>query len=434
MRKKIVIIGAGSVMFIQGLVMDLIKKKPGGLKWKLAIVDINGEVLDDIYGLVMKMIQGKQSDIELERSTDRCDVLPGADYVVVTVGVGGRRAAEQDVFIPRKYGIYQPGNDTAMAGGISYAMRMVPVMLDITRDVQRLCPQASFFNYSDPMTIICRAIKKKLDYDAPGLCIGTAEMEWYIADLMGWEWSRVTTLAAGVNHCTFIYEFRLDGKDAWPLIREKVLASDLFEIKEPFSWEFFLRYGAFPACGDPHISVYFADQFPHGAYYGKTMGLDVFSFENRIVRDDKALENFRRLARSPEPLAEEFYTNFRGEAEQVIDIIDSMERDSRKMYYMNVQNNSAIPNLPPWAIVEMPTIAAAAGPLPVHLGNFPDIFAAYTARFLSVIEIAVDAAVSGSRLLMEEAILAGGYISDRAAVHKMVEELLQAQKKYLPHM
>lgn len=432
MRKKIVIIGAGSVMFIQGLVMDLIKKQPGGLKWKLALVDINAEVLDDICGLVMKMIQGKQADIEVERATDRCDALPGADYVVATVGVGGRRAAEQDVYIPRKYGIYQPGNDTAMAGGISYAMRMVPVMLDITRDIQRLCPQACFFNYSDPMTVICRAIKKKLNYDAPGLCIGTSEMEWYIADLMGWERSRVTTLAAGVNHCTFITEFRLDGRDAWPQIRERVLASDLFEIKEPFSWEFFLRYGAFPACGDPHISVYFADQFPHGAYYGKTMGLDVFSFENRIVRDDKVLENFKRLARSPEPLPEDFYSNFRGEAEQVIDIIDSMERDSRHMYYMNVQNNGAIPNLPPWAIVEMSALAAACGPLPVQLKDFPDIFAAYTTRFLSVIELTVDAALNGDRRLMEEAILAGGYISDKAAVHSMVDELLLAQKAYLP--
>jgi alpha-galactosidase len=432
MRKKIVIIGAGSVMFIQGLIMDLIRKKPGGCKWALALVDINPEVLEDVYGLAMKMIQGKQADIELEMSTDRCDVLPGADYVVATVGVGGRRAAEQDVFIPRKYGIYQAGNDTAMAGGISYAMRMVPVMLDITRDVQRLCPQAYFYNYTDPMTIICRAIKKKLGYDSPGLCVGTSEMEWYIADLMGWERSRVTSLAAGVNHCTFIYELRLDGKDAWPQVREKVLASDLFKIKEPYSWEFFLRYGAFPACGDAHISVYFADQFQHGAYYGKTMGIDAFPFEGRIARHDKTLENFKRLARSPEPLTEEYYANIHGEEEQLIDIIDSMERDRRRMYYMNLQNNGAVPNLPPWAILEMPALAAAAGPLPVQLGDFPDIFAAYTARFLSVIEVSVDAALAGSRLLMEEAILAGGYISDRDAVRRMVDELLLAHKAYLP--
>lgn len=452
MRKKMVIIGAGSAMFTQGLVMDLIKKNPGGCKWKLALVDIDGEVLEDIYKLVMKMIQGKQADIEVEMSTERCDVLAGADYVVTTIGVGGRRAWEQDVFIPRKYGINQPVGDTAMPGGISRAMRMVPVMLDVTRDVQRLCPQARFFNYSNPMAIICRAIHKELDYPVTGLCIGTTGMEWYIADLMGWERSRVTTLAAGINHCTFIYECRLDGKDAWPLVREKVMPlfkethegdngdrfhgdgkeSDTFHMGEPFAWSFFMRYGAFPAPGDRHITEFFTELFPGGEYYGKKLGHDAYSFENTIYWGDKIHEDTVRAARSPEPLSEEFFAHFHGEHEQLMDIIDSTERDRRGIYYMNVKNNGAIPNLPPWTVVEMPAVAAAAGSMPVHLNNFPDILAGFTMRFLSGIEIAVDAAIKGDRRLMEEAILAGGYISDKIAVRKMVDELLLAHKEYLP--
>lgn len=97
-------------------------------------------------------------------------------------------------------------------------------MLDTARDIQRLCPNARFFNYSNPMAIICRAIRKELNYPVTGLCIGTASMEWYIADFMGWDRNRVTTLAAGISHCTFIYECLLDGKDAWPQVREKVKA------------------------------------------------------------------------------------------------------------------------------------------------------------------------------------------------------------------
>jgi len=162
MRKKLVIIGAGSAMFTQGLAADLITKQPGGAKWHLSLVDIDEKVLDGIVRLVKKMIDAKKADIELSWSTDRRDCLPGADYVVTTIGVGGRRAWEQDVFIPRKYGIHQPVGDTAMPGGISRAMRMVPAMLAITKDVIRYCPNAYFFNYSNPMAIICVLFAKNL--------------------------------------------------------------------------------------------------------------------------------------------------------------------------------------------------------------------------------------------------------------------------------
>ncbi len=451
MRKKLVIIGAGSAMFTQGLVMDLIKKNPGGGKWKLVLVDIDEEVLQDVCKLAAKMIEGKQANIVLEMTTDRREALPGADYVVTTIGVGGRRAWEKDVFIPRKYGINQPVGDTAMPGGISRAMRMVPVMVDIVRDVRSLCPQARFFNYSNPMAIICRAVRKELDYPMTGLCIGTVGMEWYIADFMGWERSRVTTLAAGINHCTFIHECRLDGRDAWPLVRQKVEsmlsgkadhdigdrfhgedADSAFHMGEPFAWEFFLRYGAFPAPGDRHITEFFTEYFPAGSYYGKKLGFDAFSFENTIMWGDKIHEDTISAARSPEPLGEEFFAHFHGEHEQLMDIINSTERDLRGIYYMNVQNNGAIPNLPPWAVLEMPVVASASGPLPVFLDKFPDVLAGFTMRFLSCIEIAVEAALKGDRGLMEEAILSGGYVSDRVAVHNMVEEMLLAHKQYLP--
>ena len=452
MRKKLVIIGAGSAMFTQGLAADLITKQPGGAKWHLSLVDIDEKVLDGIVRLVKKMIDAKKADIELSWSTDRRDCLPGADYVVTTIGVGGRRAWEQDVFIPRKYGIHQPVGDTAMPGGISRAMRMVPAMLAITKDVIRYCPNAYFFNYSNPMAIICRAIRKKLNYPITGLCIGTAALEWYIADYMGYDRNKVTSLAAGINHCTFIYDFRYEGKNAWPDVRKKLLEEygdffmnindkdlsdkkidkNILALGEPFSLSFFLKYGAFPAPGDRHITEFFTEYFPNGKYFGRVLGHDAFSFEKTIEMGDKIHDDIMKTAYSPEPLGEEFFTHFHGEHEQLMDIINSIELDLRETYYMNVQNNGAIPNLPSWAVVEMPAIATATGPKPMMLDNFPDTLASFITRFLSVIEITVDASLNGDRRLMEEAILAGGYITDRNAVRSMVDDLLIAQKEYLP--
>ena len=452
MNRKLVIIGAGSAMFTQGLVMDLIKKNPGGCKWKLALVDIDGVILEDVAKFITKMIKGKNADIELEWSTDRCDCLPGADYIVTTIGVGGRRAWEKDVFIPRKYGINQPVGDTAMPGGISRAMRMIPAMLDIVRDAKRLAPNAKFFNYSNPMAIICRAIHKALDYPITGLCIGTAGIEWYIADFMGWDRDRITSQAAGINHCTFIYDYRLDGQIAWPMVREKLAKEykeihngdfgdrfhgeqadeKIFKLGEPWAWSFFLKYGAFPAPGDRHITEFFTEYFPGGSYYGKKLGFDAYSFENTIYWGDKIYDDTIKAARSAEPLGEEFFEHFHGEHEQLMDIINSTERDLKKVFYMNVKNNGTIPNLPNWAVVEMPVVAGANGPKPIYLDNFPDVLAGFTMRFLSVIELAVDAALNGDRRLMEEAILSGGYISDRTAVRKMVDELLAVHKADLP--
>jgi alpha-galactosidase len=452
MRKKMVLIGAGSAMFTQGLVIDLIKKNPGGCKWKLSLVDIDGEILEDVAKLVVKMIQAQNADIELDWSTDRRDCLPGADYIVTTIGVGGRRAWEQDVFIPRKYGINQPVGDTAMPGGISRAMRMVPAMLDIVRDAIKLAPNAKFFNYSNPMAIICRAVRKALKYPLTGLCIGTAESEWYIADFMGWDRERVTSRAAGINHCTFLYDFRLDGKDAWPEVRKKLADAydeifqgnpgdrflsgkaneKLLELGQPWAWSFFQKFGAYPAPGDRHITEFFAEYFPGGTYYGRTLGFDAYSFEKTIEMGDKIYDDTIKTSRSPEPLGEEFFTHLSGEHEQLMDIIHSIELDLRKVFYMNVQNNGTIPNLPGWAVVEMPAVAGANGPKPIFLDDFPGVLAGFTTRFLSVIELAVDAALKGDRRLMEEAILSGGYISDRNAVTKMVDELLAVHKADLP--
>ncbi len=450
MKKKMVIIGAGSAMFTQGLVTDLIESNPGGHEWSIALCDIDEKVLNDVTLLVRKMLDAKHLDVELTSSPNRCDVLPGADYVVSTIGVGGRRAWEKDVYIPRKYGIFQPVGDTAMPGGISRAMRMVPAMVDIVKDTKRLAPNAHFFNYSNPMAVICRALNKAVDFPVTGLCMGTADSEWYIADYMGYDRKRVTSLAAGINHCTFIYDYRLDGKDVKNEIREKIskeykdrLGSDIidqhqpkeddmFNIGEPFAWDFFLKYGAFPAPGDRHITEFFTEYFRGGEYYGKKLGVDAYSFEETIEWGDKIFDKMVSLAHSDEDLPEEFFDHSHGEQEQLIGIIDAIERDSRKTYYVNVPNRGAVPNLPQWAVVEIPAVATAGGLVPMYLNNYPNHLACMTTRFLAGVEMTADAALKGDKQLMAEAIMMSGCINDKNAVKKMVDELIEAQKEYLP--
>lgn len=448
-RKKIVLIGAGSAMFTQGLIVDIIKN-PGKNKWHISLVDTDPKALDSISKLCKKMLEAKDADIELSYSTDRCDVLPGADYVVTTIGVGGRRAWEQDVFIPRKYGIYQPVGDTAMPGGISRAMRMIPAMLDITRDIERLCPGTHFFNFSNPMAIICRAVKKASGFPMTGLCHGINHTERYIARFAGVEKEKLTTYAVGINHLTFMYDIRYNGQDIKPLLREKLKkvksqgidyanvgklfteVKDESEEYEPFAWEVFEALDAFPAPGDRHITEFFTERFPGGKYYGKTLGVDAYSFEGTIEFGDKIYEEMDRFAHSSGPLPENFFDNLMGEHEQLMDMINSIENDERKVFSVNLPNNGSVPNLPSYAVLEMPGVATAKGFRPMQVSDFPDVLAAIITRFLSIIEITVDAALKGDRKLFAEAVLMGGYISDREAVGKMVDELINAHIQYLP--
>ena len=450
MKKKLLIIGAGSAMFTQGLITDLIKKQPGGHTWSIALCDIDRDALEGITLLVKKMLAGSGLEMEVASSTDRCDLLPDADYVVSTIGVGGRRAWEQDVFIPRKYGVFQPVGDTAMPGGISRAMRMVPAMVEMAKDIRRLAPKARFFNYSNPMAVICRALNMTGDAPVTGLCIGTADSEWSIADYMGYERSRFTTLAAGINHCTFIYDFRYDGRCVKDEIRARVekdyagfLQTGRLDglhgdggaertLDNPFAWDFFLRYGAYPAPGDRHVSEFFCEYFPGGAYYGKKLGVDVYSLERVIARGDKRHADAMATGRSSDPLPEHYFERSGGEHAQLNAIIDAIERDQRTVFYANLPNRGAVPNLPPWAVLELPSAAGANGLAPLYQAAFPNELACFTNRFLAGVELTAEAALRGDRRLMEEAIMMGGYIADKGAVSKMTDELLLAQKQHLP--
>ncbi len=151
MNRKIVIIGAGSAVFTQGLVADMILI---GGEWDLHLVDIDPANLEVAGNVVRRMIDAREAPIVMSTTTDRREALPHSDVVVCTFGVGGRRAWEQDVFIPREYGVFQPVGDSVMPGGISRAMRQIPVAVGIAQDVEELCPHALVINYANPMTAI----------------------------------------------------------------------------------------------------------------------------------------------------------------------------------------------------------------------------------------------------------------------------------------
>ncbi len=437
-RKKLVLIGAGSAMFTRGLLMDLIEKeKKTKEKWHMALVDIDPSALEPTRLLCEKMVKASEADIEISYSTDRCEVLSNADYVVSTIGVGGRRAWEQDVFIPRKYGIYQPVGDSVAPGGISRAMRMIPALLDITGDIVKHCPKAYFFNYANPMTSICRAIRKATGFPVIGLCHGVKNGEKRLARFAGLDSKKVSSYALGINHMVFIHDIRCDGVNAWPEVKNKLdelkVSGNYASIEVgPLSRGFIEAYGAYPASDDRHFSEFTQGNLHKDGYFGKTLGKDAYSFEKTIEDGDEIYHETKELAYSDAPLPAGFFKRSEGEHEQLMDIIQSIEHDERKIFSVNVPNNFAFQELPGYAVLEMPAAATVNGFMQLKIDKFDPILTGILAKHIEICEITVEAALKGDRRLFSEAILQGGYIEDRSTVERMVEELLKAQRKYLP--
>lgn len=254
----------------------------------------------------------------------------------------------------------------------------------------------------------------------------------YLADTLGVPRDRLTTRGVGINHLTFLYDIRADGEDLKPRMHEYYRRAPA-GLREPFSWEVFERYDAFPAPGDRHITEFFTERFPGGQYYGKTLGYDgAFSFERVIAEGDAQFERTRALALSPDPLPADFFLHMPGEHEQLISIIDSIAHDRRRVYSVNLPNRGAVPGLPADSVLELPAAACGGGFCKLTCEDFPPACAAVISRFLAVVEVTAEAALHGDRRLFEEAVLMGGVLSDRGAVSRMTDELLAAQQQYLP--
>lgn len=453
-RKKIVLIGAGSAVFTKGLIADFIQSDFG--TWEIALCDINATILDSVAKLARKMVEVKnaQDRILISASTDRTELLPGADFVVTTIAVGGRRAWEQDVLIPRKYGIYQPVGDSIMPGGIARAQRMIPQMVAIAQDVERLCPNAFFFNYSNPMTSIVTAVRKVTNVKMVGLCHGVIYGERYLARMLGVDVSRITTVGAGLNHLTFLYDIRVDGEDAKPRLLEIIeqqrqeaeknghvynfFNSQLDDTEiphymdNPLSWELFQRYGALPAVVDRHASEFFPERFPKGQFYTRTLGIDAFPIEEVIARGEKTYQDMLRQGEDGVVVDEKLFARAEGEHEQLVEMIRSLIRDERKVFSVNIPNEGAVKGLPDDAVLEIPGVATGLGFCPMKVTGFSDSLKGIIARRLAPVNPTVTAALTGDKNLWIEAMLLDGAVTDKKVAAALVEDFLKEYRDCLP--
>jgi len=422
MTETIVLIGAGSASFTHGLTADLIRT---GWRAELRLVDTDPDALDVARGVCAAMIAATSAPITLRASTDRRQMLPGATAVIMTVGVGGRRAWEQDVFVPRRHGIWQPVGDTVGPGGTSRGLRMVPALVAIAADVLDLAPEALFFNYSNPMAVCCRAIVKATGAPVIGLCHGVHHVASYLAEALGVARDDLRYEAVGINHLTWFTQITVGGRDQMPRLRE--LAEQ--RTDNPFTWQLLRLFGAFPAVLDRHIVEFFPQFYRDGTYGEQRLGRDAYSFEDTIAGGDAQFAHMSAVARGDAPVSVD---RSGGEHEQVMAIIASIRARDGAIYSANLPNAGQVPGLPAGVVVESPAAAVGGGLRPIQLPPLSAGLLGTLASRFQWAEVVVDAALGGRRDLVVQALALDGCCDSLAQAEALCDELLAAQATWLP--
>src|SRR6266576_757837 len=225
MGPRIVVIGGGSYQWVPKLLIDLVNT-PSLAEAELVLEDVNPEPLEPMADFVRHVVGLKGVNLTVSTTTNQREALAGAEYVVVTISTGGFASMRHDLEIPERHGIKQSVGDTVGPGGIMRALRNIPVLVGIARDMSELCPDAWMLNITNPMTTLCRAVTRETAVKTVGLCHEITGAQFTLSQILDVDFRSFDFEVVGVNHLPIITKLYLDGDDAMDRLREKLSAPE----------------------------------------------------------------------------------------------------------------------------------------------------------------------------------------------------------------
>jgi alpha-galactosidase len=253
---KIAFIGAGSYGFTRSLVRDVLTFPLLEGNSTLALMDINPERLEFAEKSVKKIVEmgNYPATVSLPRTVQR--LWKGADIVIVTILAGDVDVWQHDILIPERFGVDINVGDTRGPSGIFRALRTIPVMLDICRDMERYCPKATMLNYTNPMAMLCRAMQRESSIQVTGLCHSVQGTAMMLANWIGAPYEEITYTCAGINHMAWYLKYEWNGNDAYPLLRKAVSENPEIYNEEIVRNELFLNLDYYITESSGHNSEY----------------------------------------------------------------------------------------------------------------------------------------------------------------------------------
>ena len=418
-KTKIAFIGATSMSFGLSMLRDIFSSDE--LRGStLTLVGRNTQTLAKMTELARLLNAKSAAGLIIEQTTDRRAAFAGAGFVVNAAAIDRNRLWKLDWEVPRKYGIRHTLGENGGPGGLMFTLRTLPLVFDFVREMQELCPQALFVNFSNPENRIIHALGKYGKIRALGLCHGIFMGQGAVADIMGLPYEQVEVWGAGLNHsqCLLQIRDRTTGGDLYPLLRAK--EKDFDPSYMPLTRRLFRAFGCWMTCSDDHLGEYLAYGWEGGEH-----GYDFEADERGRADFGNALDNV--LAGSPLPPDWLTPSGERGAA-----AIGAILHNKKRVLESGiVYNRGVIPNLPADSAVEVPAMADAAGIHPISLGPLPDPIAKLLTAQVNVQQLAVEAAVRGSKEIALQALLIDPVVNSASAAVKLLDELWEANRPYI---
>ncbi|MEC1120281.1 6-phospho-beta-glucosidase [Bacillus safensis] len=429
---KVVTIGGGS-SYTPELVEGFIKRYDEFPISELWLVDIEAgkEKLEIVGNLAKRMVKKAGLPIEVHLTLDRRKALVDADFVTTQFRVGLLEARMKDERIPLKYDVI--GQETNGPGGLFKGLRTIPVILDIVKDIEELCPNAWLVNFTNPAGMVTEAVLRYSNHrKVVGLCNVPIGIRMGIAKGLGVDASRVEVSFAGLNHMVFGLNVFLDGKSIMDQVIEDMAdpnsSMSMNNIQAiPWDADFLKGLGVIPC--------------PYHRYYYKTS--DMLAEEKKAAANEgtraevvRALENdLFELYKDPDLDIKPPQLEKRGGAyysDAACNLIASIYNDKHDIQPVNTINNGAISDIPNDSAIELNCVITKDGPKPIAVGEMPVAVKGLISQIKSFERVAAEAAVTGDYNTALVAMTINPLVPSDAIAKSILDEMLEAHKEYLP--
>jgi alpha-galactosidase len=427
---KVAIIGAGSIVFCKTLMLDILATD--GLEdTEFALMAPSTTRTSQVEAFAKRVIEANDLPAGVWKTTDHREAVRDADYVITTFQVGGIEGFEYDYKIPLKYGVDQCIGDTLGPGGVFRALRSIPVMLDLARDMEELCPDALILQYVNPMAMVCWALgTTKVNF--VGLCHGVQTTLDLISGYVSVPKEEIDYLCAGINHMGWFLKLEHSGVDLYPTLREKFELPEYY-VNEKVRGEVFRHFGYFMTESTGHLAEYVP-------WFRKNqMALDLYCDEPAFGGESGAYYNWCKNVAdkyaAQDILADEPSELPRRSIEYGSYVIEAMETGRTFKLNGNVTNGGMITNLPADCCAEGPVYVDSTGLHKTIVGDLPPQCAALNLTNINVQRLTVEAAISGDPEYIVHACALDpltGAVLTLKEIREMVSEMLETEGQWLP--
>ncbi|MEH7223649.1 alpha-glucosidase/alpha-galactosidase [Bacillus sp. JJ1566] len=428
---KITIIGAGSTAFAKNLLGDCMTVE-ALQDFEFALFDINHERLKESEAMLMNLKKSLKSTVKIASYTDRKQALKNSKYVINTIHVGGYNPGTiTDFEVPKKYNLRQTIADTVGIGGIFRSLRTIPVLMDIAKDMEEVCPDAWLLNYTNPMAVLTGTMLRYTNIKTVGLCHSVQVCADRLLKSLDMPNNKVQWKIAGINHMAWLLEITRDGKDLYPEIKQRAKVKQNTKHDDMVRFELMKHFGYYVTESSEHNAEYhpyfIKSKYPELI---DRLNIPLDEYPRRCVNQIEGWKNMREVLVNNENLTHERTHEYGSH------IIEAMETDVPFKFGGNVLNTGGlIRNLPEKACVEVPCVVDRSGVAPTYVGELPEQLAALNRTNINTQLLTIEAAMTRKKEYIYQAAMLDPHTAAELSLDDIVslcDDLIEAHGDWLP--